>query len=270
MNSLLSNVKSASLIVNTFAKNGGCITRGLKSNLKIKWVRPEKIPSTHPSKSGDYLESTVKTSADEVACRYNQSQELKDAPEIVKKLFTLEYMSNQETKKMNHEKLRNLVKRHDMDYRSMEVTLAIMTSEIRHLQKMQEIHPRNKKTKVFLKELIEKRKKYLGDLRRWDYKRFEWVLEKLNIVYKPFPELWVNPTRKDSLRKLTSAHCDEIRQKKLEAYRAELEAQQIIFFKEKAEKLAFIRAEEIACGIEPTVSEEEIAAAQKKCAELQQ
>lgn len=51
-----------------------------------------------------------------------------------------------------------------------------------------EIHPRNVSVKVFLKELIDKRKKYLKLLRKWDYKRFEWVLERLNLTYTAEPE----------------------------------------------------------------------------------
>ncbi|XP_063990651.1 small ribosomal subunit protein uS15m [Diachasmimorpha longicaudata] len=267
MNSLLNNIKSVSLVANTLAKNGGCVTRGLKSNLKIKWIRPPAIPCTDPSKTGD-LESTVKTSPDELAFGYDKSEELKDAPDIVKKLFTLGQLPTAETKKLIREKFRDLVKRHDMDYRSPEATLAIMTSTIRHLQECQKTHPRNRKSKHFLKELNDKRKKYLTDLRRWDYKRFEWVLEKLNLVYHPYPEIWEKPTRKKSLRILTKEHCNEVRQGKLDVYRAELGAQQKNFFKEKAEKLAFIRSEEIACGLEPTITEEEIVAAQEKAAQL--
>lgn len=37
-------------------------------------------------------------------------------------------------------------------------------------------------------ELIDRRKKLLKYLRQYDYKKFEWLLEKLNIVYKAHPE----------------------------------------------------------------------------------
>lgn len=63
-----------------------------------------------------------------------------------------------------------------------------MTSEIQYLQKYIEKHPKNVKTKVFLKELIDKRKKFLAHLRRWDYRRFEWLLERLNLIYVSQPE----------------------------------------------------------------------------------
>lgn len=63
-----------------------------------------------------------------------------------------------------------------------------MTSEIQYLQKYIKEHPKNVKTKVFLKELIDKRKKFLAYLRKWDYRRFEWLLERLNLIYVPQPE----------------------------------------------------------------------------------
>lgn len=63
-----------------------------------------------------------------------------------------------------------------------------MTADIHYLQEYMKNNPRNKKAKVALKEKIDKRKKYLSKLRVWDYKRFEWILEKLNLVYKPRPE----------------------------------------------------------------------------------
>lgn len=48
-------------------------------------------------------------------------------------------------------------------------------------------HPRNSMARTYVKEMIDKRKKWLSNLRRWDYRRFEWTLEKLNLVYKPIP-----------------------------------------------------------------------------------
>lgn len=62
-----------------------------------------------------------------------------------------------------------------------------MTAEILQLQEIIKRNPRDKKKKVFLKEIIEKRNKYLRIMRTWDYKRFEWILEKLNLIYKKPP-----------------------------------------------------------------------------------
>jgi small subunit ribosomal protein S15 len=62
-----------------------------------------------------------------------------------------------------------------------------MTADIRNMQQVMEKFPRNKHCKVQLKELIERRKKCLKYLRKWDYKRFEWLLEKLDLIYRPPP-----------------------------------------------------------------------------------
>lgn len=144
-----------------------------------------------------------------------------------------------------------------------------MTSEILYLQQYITEHPRNKTARRFLKELIEKRRSFLGILRRWDYKRFEWILEKLNLTFKPHPLVYARVERKASMRSLTTKHCDKIRQKKLDAYRAELESAQKSFYQEKADKLAFIRSEEINFGLTPSVTEEEIVAARERAAEFQ-
>lgn len=66
-------------------------------------------------------------------------------------------------------------------------TVATMTTLILQMQERMEECDKNIRLKVALKELIDKRKKYLGHLRKWDYRRFEWVLERLNLIYKPHP-----------------------------------------------------------------------------------
>lgn len=72
-------------------------------------------------------------------------------------------------------------------------SVAAQTATIRHLQ----IYMDNPKFKVkkaprhmrvYIKELVEKRAGGLRRLREIDYKRFEWLLDKLDIVYKPKPE----------------------------------------------------------------------------------
>lgn len=76
-------------------------------------------------------------------------------------------------------------------------------------------------------------------------------------------------TRKDSLRRLTEKHCDKLVQDKLNVYKKELKFLQKQFYIEKAERLAFIREEELACGLQPSVSEEDVAKAKEKAKEYQ-
>lgn len=122
--------------------------------------------------------------------------------------------------------------------------------------------------RVPLKELIDKRKKYLMYLRKWDYRRFEWILEKLNIVFKPYPEHFHWITRKESLRKLTDIHCEKLRQDKLDTYRKHLEAQQLSFLKKKIENLQFIRKEQLECKVPVTVTQDQIQVLKKEYEEL--
>lgn len=76
-------------------------------------------------------------------------------------------------------------------------------------------------------------------------------------------------TRKDSLRRLTEKHCDELVQEKLDTYKKELKELQKNFYIEKVKKLEFIREEELACGLQPSVSEEDIARAEQEARKYQ-
>ncbi|KAL2731877.1 LOW QUALITY PROTEIN: midasin-like, partial [Vespula squamosa] len=237
------------------------------SDYNIKWVRPEKVCITKPEKSGDLgIPHDVKST--DLLPGYDKSKELQDADENVRKLLTLEYHPRKETINVRREKILELVKRHKLDRGSSETKIAAMTSEILQLQEIIGKNPRDKRKKVFLKELVERRNKYLRILRKWDYKRFEWILERLNLVYKKIPIDKTPPYRKDSLRKLTQKLCDKIKQEKLDAYKIELKNQQKIFFKQKVEDFIFIRNEELKLGIEPTITEDDIENVRKKLNEL--
>lgn len=143
-----------------------------------------------------------------------------------------------------------------------------MTVEIRALQEMIEQHPRNRHVKIPLKLKIDKRKKFLGYLRTWDYRRFEWILETLNLVYKPYPEKFHWLARKDSLRKLTNIHCENVRAERLAAYRKDLESKQLEFLENKIKNLEFIRSEQTECKVPVTISTDEIQKVKKQYAEL--
>lgn len=116
--------------------------------------------------------------------------------------------------------------------------------------------------------MIDKRKKYLGHMRVYDYKRFEWTLEKLDLLYRPEPEKFHLIARKESLKKLCATHCDGIRQKRLDEYRKTLQSQQLSFLENKIENLEFIRNEQIECKVPVTVTAEEINLVKKQYKEL--
>lgn len=138
------------------------------------------------------------------------------------------------------------------------------------MQDYQAQFPENKKLKVVLKELIDKRKKYLRILRIWDYKKFEWLIEKLDLIYRPYPEHFHPIARKESLRKLTQIQCDNTRQERLDKYRKELQSQQLGFLENKIKNLEFIRNEQIECKVPVTVSLEMVNDAKKAYEKLKQ
>lgn len=143
-----------------------------------------------------------------------------------------------------------------------------MTATIRCYQNRMEEFPQDLKIKVKLKELIEKRKKFLKYLRRWDYRRFEWILEKLDLIYKPPPNNFNPITRKESLVKLTNIYCENIKQERLEEYRNHLKEQQIPFLEKKVETLEYIKKIQEECQVKVTVRLEEINSTKLKLKEL--
>ncbi|XP_043464707.1 28S ribosomal protein S15, mitochondrial [Leptopilina heterotoma] len=232
----------------------------------MQWVRPEKPSCISTEKSGD-LGLEYNFNSKELCPIYRELPEIENCSEDVKKLLSLEFHHGKETARLKASIAEELVENHENDP-SFEVSIARLTADIHYLQEHMKNNPRNRRCKVALKEKIDKRKKFLKKLRSWDYKRFEWILEKLNLVYKPQPEKHMFVTRKGSIRLLLQMHCNEIRQEKRNAYRVELESQQKGFFEKKAKQLAFIREEEIFCGLEPTITEEDIENAKKKAASL--
>lgn len=254
-----------------FASSVSLLSRNyaFKSDLKIKWVRPEKIPCYKPQKSGD-LRPIRSIGGTELLKDFQSSKELESANDTVKGMFSLEHNRRREMLENFKEEMVKRVQRHDLDYGSMEAKLGLMTAQIRSLQEVMEKYPRQSAAKVHLKELIDKRKRFLRYLRRWDYRRFEYILEKLDLVYKPYPTHFHWITRKESLQKLTDIHCNTIKDTRLQSYRDLLESQQLDFLARKLENLEFIRKEQMECKVPVTVSAEQIQTVKKQYAELQE
>ena len=131
-----------------------------------------------------------------------------------------------------------------------------MTAKISGGQLAIEEKPSDKRLNTRVKELIEKRLKYLKFLRRYDYRRFEYVLEKLDIKYVPPPKSFHWIARKEAMRALTKRHCMNIKRTRLAEYRETLEDQQLEFLKNKIMNLEFIRKEQEECKIPVTISRE--------------
>ncbi|KAK5645701.1 hypothetical protein RI129_004165 [Pyrocoelia pectoralis] len=228
-----------------------------KSNLKIKWVRPTKIPCYDPAKSGD-LVPMPEFDKTQFQLEFQKCKELASANDLVKRLFSLEYAPRHRTTQLYLRQLIDGTKRHNQDEGSIEAKIARWTGAIRAMQDLVKRFPHDVRLRVRIKELSDKRKKQLKYLRRWDYKKFEWLIDTLNIVYKPHPIDFRTVTRKESLRKLTNQHCDDIKNDRLKTYRLQLEAEQPDFLQEKIKALEFIRKEQEECNVCVTVTQTEI------------
>jgi len=241
----------------------GIFTRNLRSDLKIKWVRPTKIPCIQPEKSGD-CSPLPEYDSKRLLFNYDKCKELTEGSERLKHLFTLESNPRREKIKIFVDEMIKKVQRHEQDYRSAEARLAHMTAKIRSLQEVMERFPRNMRMKVNLKEKIDKRKRFLRQLRKQDYRKFEWILEKLDLVYKAYPESYFRIERRKSLRWLTQEHCENIKQQRLQEYQIQLEQKQLDFLENKIKNLEFIRSEQLACKVKVTVTDEEIAETKRR------
>jgi hypothetical protein len=104
-------------------------------------------------------------------------------------------------------------------------------------------------------------------MRLYDYKRFEWVIQVLGILYKQNPISYPRIKRKECFTKLTDMYCEEIIQKKMEFYKAELEGQKVPFLQEKLETLNKIKEDEESMKI-PCSVQEEIDITTRRLAEL--
>lgn len=246
----------------------GCyVTRNMASiqDYKIEWLRPTIIPITDPRQSGDLgLDITVKP--DEFKLHYEKSKELQEADDVVKKLFSLKFQREKEARKVMREKAVALVQRHTCDASSPEYKIAEMTIAIQTRQKLLATEGKklDGKFRHALKVRVEQRGKYLRQLRTWDYARYEWILEKLNLVHKNLPKNSCRISRRESLTRLTKTYCKNIIQNKFNTFEVELKEEKKKFYAEKIEKLLFIIKEEKECGLTPTVTEEDIEIARKK------
>ncbi|XP_054715099.1 28S ribosomal protein S15, mitochondrial-like [Uloborus diversus] len=180
---------------------------------------------------------------------FELSEELKTAPEDVKKIFSLETASRHEAEEAYRRSLLKRVQRHPFDFTSLEVKIALRTIRIRSLFLNSEIFPKEiRLNRVILPMVINRRNRDLKVLRQIDHERFSWLCKELQIYYNP-PTLGKKLERyckKWDLRRLTKLYHDSLIQKKKNAYHEELKKQQKDFLKEKAETLAWIEAEEKA------------------------
>ncbi|EFX85676.1 hypothetical protein DAPPUDRAFT_300200 [Daphnia pulex] len=232
----------------------GIQLRTYNPKVNIEWVPPPKVSCLDPSKSGDrgtlpkldlsrpQTRFTRKRTPAEFADREDLSPE-------IKKINSLEYAPLKKQIQAIKQDVLRTVQRHPFDCASLESTIACLTIKIRNQQRHTSAWKRDKFSLVTCKENIERRNSLLKHLRAYDYKRFEWLLEKLDLVYRPHPTTMEPVTRKGSIMKLTTIYCDRMRNKRLDDYRKELEKEKLKFAEEKAQLEKWIEEEEQQLGL---------------------
>lgn len=100
----------------------------------------------------------------------------------------------------------------------------------------------------------------LTEVRRIDYKQYEWILERMDLQWKPRPEKEnvFTIARMEGLRQLTHAYCDDVKAKKLADYRKELHNQKLPYLQQKIKNLQFIWEEQKLLKLQVTISQEQI------------
>ncbi|KAG0712143.1 28S ribosomal protein S15, mitochondrial [Chionoecetes opilio] len=227
----------------------------------IVWRRPEHVPSWKPEKSGD-LEPYEEPKLERTKIKFLPVKDaLEKADDVTKLLLTLKYGTIFERVRATRYDVMRDVQRHQYDTGSMETTIAMLTVRIRKSQQELLTTTRGLKhtvrQRVTLQETIAYRKKLLKHLRRMDYKKFEWVIAKLGILYRPPPRYVRFVTRKISLRKLVRHYGQDLRRERLEVYRLALEGRKADFQAEKAEALKWIAETETSLGMPVSVEVEE-------------
>jgi len=229
----------------------------------MNWKKPVRIETCNPAISGDIggLEHFGEVDLTQPPVHLEGSQELESAEEEVKRVLSLEFARRKDvTNKLKKTVVKNF-QRHKLDMNSSEVNIAVCTVRIRNLQHyLINLWPyKNQPVKNKLTYLIASRRKMLIGLREEDYRKYEWILEKLNLFYKPVPKYdHIEISRRASIERLTDIWCQELKQNRLDKYKRKLEEEQPKFLRNKAAKLQHIMQEEKDLGLQATVNQEEI------------
>ncbi|KAH7644684.1 hypothetical protein HUG17_0222 [Dermatophagoides farinae] len=164
------------------------------------------------------------------------SNVLKDAPEIVRRQFSLGFAERATVVAHQRDKILDLVRRHPLDKMSPEVKVAEYTVNIRNnLRHFIKIDKYDAKRKIQQETLKNRRAKLLNEIYYQDRERYNRLIRLLGIthVVPKLGEITHKPTRKGEIRRLTREYCERIKERKLEEYHAELKEKQTTLDDEK-------------------------------------
>nr|CAG4645650.1 EOG090X09BQ [Lynceus sp. MCZ IZ 141354] len=217
--------------------------RTAKQEVKIEWRQPPHVPCILPEKSGDLQPNPVLPKST-LLFRYDKCNELHNADPIVHQLLTVEFSEKSKALQTHLQQRLAQLQCHQFDSGSRTAAITALTIRIRNLQLHTFAMKKDKVATRFLKEMIDRRNKFLRQLRLRDYRRFEWLLQELQIRHKALPTKAVFLTKKQNTIKLTQKYCDDLQARKMTEYRNQLEEERKQFAKEKEAALKWIEKEE--------------------------
>lgn len=250
--------------------------------LPVPWLAPKPISRVNPGPkgSGD-LRGLPEVDMTRLQPGLASScKALQNASDEVKRIFSLEMGRRKQVVETIKTDVRYKVAEHKLDRDSLVVQIAEVTVSIRNMQQyLASLVKRSKldqPTKHRLFKLVNHRRFMLGHLREMDYKRYEWLLEELDLVYKPRPFQHEEVIRRKHTERLVDLWCDEQRRFNLEMYKDELEQEQAGFLRQKAEDLEWMmKQQQELQGSDPDCSviqqqKKDIQACLDKAAEIEQ
>jgi len=223
------------------------IIRNYKEHLPFVVEVPPKIPFILDS--GDPPLPEIDTSQPILDVR--DCKELETADEVTKKLVSIEFAVRKHRVKAIEREYIAKVQRHKYDFESLEVKIAVITARIRNHLELVKLDWRGAKRRVMLMHMMQFRTKYLKLLRKADYRRFSWLIDTLDLEYRPPPCFPFKVTYKQRFQMLTTDLCRRIRAERVLAYRDQLRSQQTAFLKQKEDTLRWIAEQERKYNLKP-------------------
>jgi len=173
--------------------------------------------------------------------KYQEVQALKDAPDAVKKIFSVEYGERYDLTDVWKKIITEKVQPNPLDEKcSLESRIARKTANIR--QKTMLLESMTQKPgwlRKYIRLAVEKRRKYLRLLRYQDEDSFENVLSQLKIAYhvSAMPEDLPKHTRKGWVENIVKQKCELIKEEKLRRYHATLKKDHESFMQKREKSI---------------------------------
>lgn len=214
------------------------IDRKLGCQEKIEF-EPVRDPSTIKGKidkfdySGE-LAPLRKLNPKDTLFVFNSVEELKDAPDVVQKLCSIEFADRLQKRYHRIFAMKDTIRKACGVEHRREMIVANMTLQIRatihHLQNF----PKDMQAKRFVVEKIAKRKRELRRLRLEDYERFLWLMKELQIKYVPPTMYNFNETKYGRRKRLAREEAFKMKTQKLDELKERLDQEKISFLEDKA------------------------------------